>query len=76
MPLGIILLVIGRGPSSPTKLTAGIMIAVGILFAVLSLAPGTRVGRGSKVPISNVGRVILFVVAIISVATGLRAFLP
>jgi hypothetical protein len=77
----ILVIVIGHGPETPGKITGVILVVLGIFFAVLSLHPGTTIGagfshgRGPRSPISIVGRITLFVVALVLTVTGLRGFI-
>ena len=64
-------LVIGHGPSTRGLISRVIMFALGILFAALAVAPGTRLrgafmhGKGPSLPIGSAGRLILGLVALV-----------
>lgn len=75
---GKIAAVIGRGPSTPDKLTSVIMIVLGVGRLVGALSPTTRLrgafshGKGPSVPIGSAGRVILFIAAVVMFTVGIQ----
>ena len=72
--LGLFSAAIGRGPSTPDKLTSVIAIALGILFVFFAFSPETRLGQRKTpgVPIGSAGRLILFIIAIVMFTVGIQ----
>jgi len=70
-------LLIGRGPSTPGWVSRVIMGAIGVIVALVAIAPGTRGGglfsywKGPSGTIDAAGRVILALVALTMLALAL-----
>ncbi len=64
-------LIIGHGPSTPTRFDGVVLLVLSIFFGFAAFAPGARLrgafsyGKGPSVPVGSAGRLILFVVAVV-----------
>jgi hypothetical protein len=71
---GLLLDLIGRGPSKPDRLGGATMIVLAAVLAFAAVSPTTRL-RGTEVPIGSAGRLILLIVAVTIFVVGFQGLL-